>query len=123
MGNNLCTVDRCENPSYVKKEEYDKLSNDNKLLMEKITNLELQILQNLEEKKKTSNLSKKTLDKIDLFIEEWYTKNNDDIDIGKFDIPIIGYVDLFPDHIEKHLYKRLIAATLSFIKESAIQIE
>ena len=122
MGNSLCMIDRSENPSYVKKEEYDKLNNDNKLLMEKITKLELIIIENIEDKK-TSNLSKKTLEKIDLFIEEWYLKNNDDIDIGKFDIPIIGNIDLFPDYMEKHLYKKLIAATLSFIKESAIQIE
>jgi len=122
MGNNLCIEDRSENPSYVKKEEYDKLNNDNKLLMEKITKLELTIIENIEHTK-TSNLSKKTLEKIDLFIEEWYLKNNDEIDIGKFDIPIIGNIDLFPDYIEKHLYKKLIAATLSFIKESAIQIE
>ena len=110
MGN-LCMNDR-----------YDKLNNDNKLLKENITKLELIIIQNIEDKK-TTKLSKKTLDKIDLFIEEWYLKNNDDIDIGKFDIPIIGNIDLFPDYIEKHLYKKLIAATLSFIKESAIQIE
>ena len=64
MGN-LCMNDR-----------YDKLNNDNKLLKENITKLELIIIQNIEDKK-TTKLSKKTLDKIDLFIEEWYLKNND----------------------------------------------
>ena len=70
-----------------------------------------------------NGLSKNTINRIDKFVEEWYKKNNDTVDIGKYNIPLYGDIDLFPDSAEKHIYKKIIAITLCFIKETANQIE
>ena len=70
-----------------------------------------------------NGLSKNTINRIDKFVEEWYNKNNDTVDIGKYNIPLYGDIDLFPDSAEKHIYKKIIAITLCFIKDTANQIE
>ena len=70
-----------------------------------------------------NGLGKNTINRIDKFVEEWYNKNNDIVDIGKYKIPLYGDIDLFPDSTEKHIYKKIIAITLCFLKETAEQIE
>ena len=53
------------------------------------------------EKTKDKNFEKK----LDEFIENWFEKNKE-IDIGVISTPF-GKIDILPDKIEKHLYKKI----------------
>ena len=51
---------------------------------------------------------------VDDFVERWYCR---EMDIGR--TRILGVeVDLMPDSVEKHLYKKVIMAVLTFLRES-----
>lgn len=53
-------------------------------------------------------IKEKTMgDYIDNYVDEWFEKNEKDVDIGVVDIGGICKVDLLPDSIEKHIYKNL----------------
>ena len=50
---------------------------------------------------------------VDDFVERWYCR---EMDIGR--TRILGVeVDLMPDSVEKHLYKKVIMAVLAFLRE------
>ena len=51
---------------------------------------------------------------IDRFVERWYRR---DMDIGQTSIMGIP-VDLMPDRVEKHLYKKLLLALFTMLHES-----
>lgn len=56
------------------------------------------------------------LDKVDDFVDKWF-ENNKEVDIGVVDLPIVGEIDLLPDSIEKHLYKKALNILISFKEE------
>ena len=54
--------------------------------------------------------------KIDSFVDTWFEKNKEHVDIGQTNI--LGYpVDLLPDHVEKHIYKKTLKILFSLTKE------
>ena len=54
------------------------------------------------------------------FVDEWYEKNNDNIDIGVINLPFGGNIDILPDSIEKHLYVKMLSLVMELISESKI---
>ena len=50
---------------------------------------------------------------VDEFVERWYRR---DVDIGQTSIMGIP-VDLLPDRVEKHLYKKMLLALLTLLQE------
>jgi len=66
------------------------------LLKTRITQLEKEI--------KTLK-NKKMVDKIDDFVDNWFEDNKDDVDIGNIKVGPFQ-VDLLPDEMEKHIYKK-----------------
>ena len=55
-------------------------------------------------------------EKIDSFVDNWFEKNKDQVDIGHTNI--LGFpVDLLPNHIEKHIYKKTLKILFSLVKE------
>ena len=92
-------------------------TNKNDELLNKIDTLQNQIkslnnkIEELEQKPKIDN--KKKLQSIDEFVDNWYNENKD-VDIGIINLPLVGDVDMLPDKIEKHIYKKslLIMSTL-----------
>tara|TARA_Y100000389_G_C17264858_1_gene414912 strand:- start:13 stop:318 length:306 start_codon:yes stop_codon:yes gene_type:complete len=51
---------------------------------------------------------------IDTFVDEWFEENKDEIQIGLVDFRFFK-VDLFPDYLEKHIYKKVIKVLYSFL--------
>ena len=49
--------------------------------------------------------NKKLVDRIDDFVDNWFEANKDDVDIGNIKIGPFQ-VDLLPDEMEKHIYKK-----------------
>lgn len=55
---------------------------------------------------------------LEYFIDNWYEKNNKEIDIGVIaDLPFIGEIDILPDKIEKYIYKRSLQITFAALKD------
>ena len=80
-----------------------ELLDENKLLKDKINILE-------NEKKESFN------DYIDKYIDTWFENNKSHVDIGV--ITIFGMkIDLLPDYIEKHIYKKILKILFSLITD------
>ena len=80
-----------------------ELLDENKLLKDKINILE-------NEKKESFN------DYIDKYIDTWFENNESHVDIGV--ITIFGMkIDLLPDYIEKHIYKKILKILFSMITD------
>lgn len=54
---------------------------------------------------------------IDAFVEQWYNENRDEIDIGVIDLRFFK-IDLMPDYLEKHIYKKVLKIVFSFLNSS-----
>lgn len=50
--------------------------------------------------------------KIDLYVEEWYRKNRDDI----------GKIDVLPDSVEKHLYKKMVHVMFAALMDIKLDV-
>lgn len=90
---------------------------EKKKLTDKICTLEDQIkmlnekIENLTQEKVTYNTEKMT--SIDEFVDKWYRENKE-VNIGLINIPMVGEIDVLPNKVEKHIYKKslLIASSL-----------
>tara|TARA_B100000242_G_C42947682_1_gene439458 strand:+ start:399 stop:767 length:369 start_codon:yes stop_codon:yes gene_type:complete len=90
---------------------------EKKQLTDKICTLEEQVkmlnekIENLTQEKVTYNTEKMT--SIDEFVEKWYRENKE-VNIGLINIPMVGEIDVLPNKVEKHIYKKslLIASSL-----------
>ncbi|PQM61938.1 MAG: hypothetical protein CML47_01910 [Rhodobacteraceae bacterium] len=51
---------------------------------------------------------------IDIFVEQWFEENKDDVDIGVVDFKLFK-IDLLPDKVEKYIYKKVLKILYSFI--------
>lgn len=52
---------------------------------------------------------------IDNFIDNWFEKNKENVDIGVIDIGGVFKVDVLPDSIEKHIYKKVFKIMFSML--------
>ena len=68
----------------------EDLIRENELLMERLNESDNQWAKN-----------------IDVFVEKWFEENRDNIDIGVINFGLFK-VDIFPDYLEKHIYKKVI---------------
>ena len=76
----------------------EDLIRENELLMERLNESDNQWAKN-----------------IDVFVEKWFEENRDNIDIGVINFGLFK-VDIFPDYLEKHIYKKVIKIVYSFIQ-------
>jgi hypothetical protein len=84
---------------------------------------EMLLEENLSLKKTIKNLQEKSLNnKIDNFVDKWFEKNNDDVDIGRvcmFNVFGKEYeIDILPDVMEKAIYKKCIKIIISLMNTS-----
>lgn len=82
-------------------EPYPPPKNDEEhvaLLKTRITQLEKEV--------KTLK-NKKLVDRVDDFVDNWFEANKDDVDIGNIKVGPFQ-VDLLPDEMEKHIYKKAL---------------
>ena len=77
----------------------EELSNENKKLNDKVKYLESNQYMN---------------DKIDKFVEDWFEKNKDTVDIGEVTICGRYKVDLIPDELEKRIYSKMLKIVHAF---------
>lgn len=52
--------------------------------------------------------------KIDEYVENWFEENKDDVDIGVIHIGPFK-IDIFPDFLEKYIYKKILKIAYSFL--------
>lgn len=83
--------------------------------LEKLTKEELLEKVALLEKELRMVKEKNMGDYIDNYVDEWFEKNEKDVDIGVVDIGGICKVDLLPDTIEKHIYKKSFKILISLL--------
>ena len=88
-----------------KKIEEKELSNEE--LKKKVNDLELK-LKLLEEKRWSSY--------IDEYIDTWYEENKDEVDIGVIKLFGPFSIDVMPDQLEKHIYKKVFKIMFSLLK-------
>tara|TARA_B100001250_G_scaffold408571_1_gene431214 strand:- start:1423 stop:1794 length:372 start_codon:yes stop_codon:yes gene_type:complete len=72
------------------------------------------MLENKILKEKLENSEKEWVNHIDVFVEKWYEENKDNIDIGVVNLGFFE-VDILPDYIEKHLYKKVLKILYSYL--------
>jgi len=92
--------------------EYDKtdletIINENKKIKEENKNLKKQL---------KSSINKVNND-IDDFVDKWYEKNNENIDIGVIKFGFFK-IDIFPDYLEKYIYKKVIKILYSYLLDT-----
>ena len=87
-------------------DSYDSLLKENESLKETIRNL------------RCSDLN----EKIDSFVDNWFEKHKDDIDIGRMCLlNVFGKeyeIDILPDIMEKAIYKKCIKIIISLMSSS-----
>lgn len=81
-------------------EKINKLENDNNDLRKRLEKADTQWSSN-----------------IDAFVEQWYEDNNEEIDIGVVDFKFFK-IDIMPDYLEKHIYKKVLKIVFSFLNSS-----
>lgn len=67
-----------------------------------------------------NNFSTKNKEDLKEFVDNWYEKNSDTIDLGVIDLPFGGSIDILPDSIEKHLYVKTLSILMEIISQSKI---
>lgn len=77
----------------------EDLTNENRRLYEKIKYLES---------------SQHMNDRIDKFVDDWFEKNKDTVDIGEVTICGRYKVDLIPDEMEKRIYSKMLKIVSAF---------
>ena len=95
--------------------ENEKLENEIKNLRQKLRGVDKALLlENQILKEKLENSEKEWVEHIDIFVEKWYEENKDNIDIGVVNLGFFK-VDILPDYIEKHLYKKVLKILYSYL--------
>tara|TARA_B100001250_G_scaffold408866_1_gene432051 strand:- start:1433 stop:1831 length:399 start_codon:yes stop_codon:yes gene_type:complete len=95
--------------------ENEKLENEVKNLRQKLRGVDKALLlENQILKEKLENSEKEWVEHIDIFVEKWYEENKDNIDIGVVNLGFFK-VDILPDYIEKHLYKKVLKILYSYL--------
>tara|TARA_Y100000389_G_scaffold177697_1_gene190223 strand:- start:8912 stop:9343 length:432 start_codon:yes stop_codon:yes gene_type:complete len=102
-------------------ESNKKLETENENLRNQMkkTGDELEEIQNELKELKQCLVESKTewARNIDAFVDDWYEKNCQEVDIGVIDFKFFK-IDVLPDFIERHIYKKVIKIVYSFFTES-----
>uniref|UniRef100_A0A6C0KYB6 Uncharacterized protein n=1 Tax=viral metagenome TaxID=1070528 RepID=A0A6C0KYB6_9ZZZZ len=97
------------------KKRNEILENELKILRNKFRGVDKALmLENKILKEKLENSEKEWVNHIDVFVEKWYEENKDNIDIGVVNLGFFE-VDILPDYIEKHLYKKVLKILYSYL--------
>jgi len=68
-------------------------------------------------KQKLNATINKVNNDIDDFVENWYEKHNEDIDIGVIKFGFFK-IDIFPDYLEKSIYKKFMKIIYSYLLDT-----
>lgn len=74
-------------------------------------------VENERQKKRIDHLQQLNVcwtDKIDDYVDKWFEKNKEQIDIGLIKLPFGFTVDVLPNDLEKHIYKKILKILFSF---------
>lgn len=67
--------------------------------------------------KEMNEKTQKWAQNIDTFVEKWHMKNKELIDIGVIDFKLFK-IDVFPDKLEKHIYKKVLKIIYCFFVDT-----
>ena len=81
-------------------EENKKLKNRNIILEDKVSKTDIEWSKNIDD-----------------FVDQWFEENEEDIDIGVIDFRLFK-IDIFPDYLEKYLYKKVLKILYSFLQSA-----
>ena len=98
-------------------EKIENIQSENIILKKEIEKLKNE---NIELKDNSFNFSSKNKENLKKFVDNWYEKNSNNIDIGIIDLPFGGSIDILPDNIEKHLYLKTITILMEMISQFEI---
>lgn len=84
-----------------------------KQLEQRIADLEKE-LKNIQEKKWHQY--------VDEFVDKWYEKNKDQVDIGNVSVGPFS-IDVMPDKLEKHIYKKTLKIMFSLFRDATNNTE
>lgn len=60
---------------------------------------------------------------VEAYVDNWHAANNEAVDIGQFKLPLgLGTIDLFPDDIEKHMFKRIWSCVVFNMLEMSVTV-
>lgn len=79
--------------------------------------IEKLVLDNEKLKEQLKESDNKWANNIDVFVEKWFEENKDNIDIGVINFGFFKF-DIFPDYLEKHIYKKVLKIAYSFIQST-----
>jgi hypothetical protein len=97
-----------------KKENIDKENDLEEMLELQNVYIEKLVLDNEKLKEKLKESDNQWANNIDVFVEKWFEENKDNIDIGVINFGFFK-LDIFPDYLEKHIYKKVLKIAYSFI--------
>ena len=97
--------------------EINKLKSMNEDLIKVNNDLQNEIAIN-----KTNGFTIKNKESLKKFVDEWYDKNSDNIDIGVIELPFGGNIDILPDSVEKHMYVKTLSLLMEILSESKIEL-
>ena len=106
------------------RKKHDRLEKERIEQDKRIKALEMQLndMKKREENANLVQLANPSPKSIDEFVDKWYEENKD-VDIGVIRVPFIGKVDVFPDRIEKHIYKKSLHIASSLMTEMLQNIQ
>ena len=58
---------------------------------------------------------------VDRYVEQWF-EQNPGVNMGVVDVPLVGPVDLLPDRLEKHIYKRVHTVLLTNLLHTEVRV-
>tara|TARA_A100001035_G_C27779238_1_gene500791 strand:- start:1360 stop:1707 length:348 start_codon:yes stop_codon:yes gene_type:complete len=97
-------------------EKNEKIENNEKIEKKQLTKEELEKkIEGLEKKLKLLE-EKQWSNYIDEYIDTWYEENKDEVDIGRIKLFNLIPIDVMPDELEKHIYKKVFKIMYSLLK-------
>ena len=87
------------------------------MIIELETELNKLRLENKTLREMNEKNTQKWAQNIDTFVEKWHEKNKEQIDIGVIDLKLFK-IDIFPDKLEKHIYKKVLKIIYSFFVDT-----
>lgn len=79
------------------------------------------LLENQRLRKELQRHNQTWYERIDDYVDQWFERNRDQVELGR--VEVMGHeLDLFPNWLEKKIYKKLLSIALSFLREHTVDV-
>tara|TARA_X000000950_G_C13435124_1_gene465692 strand:- start:195 stop:530 length:336 start_codon:yes stop_codon:yes gene_type:complete len=105
----------CCNKDFEPIPSYKDLCEENIRLGKQLKHMNEKLIEvNDELKKEKEENDQAWARKIDKFVDEWFEENKEEVDIGVINLGFFK-IDIFPDYLEKYIYKKMFKIAYSFV--------